>query len=124
MARGANEFEALFPGLLDDMVAARVPKLDNRPDCIYSGATGHVLGTARTLRRDPARRAGRPGHAGRFPAGITSVRDGVAGCSPTYGRCMTMSSIQAGRLRRVLASGTTELAAELNRATAGRPTRC
>lgn len=27
MARGANEFEALFPGLLDDMVAAGVPKL-------------------------------------------------------------------------------------------------
>ncbi|MCV7077861.1 FAD-dependent oxidoreductase [Mycobacterium szulgai] len=50
MARGANEFEALFPGLLDDMVAAGVPMLENRPDCIYLGAAGHVLGTGHTLR--------------------------------------------------------------------------
>ena len=32
MARGAQEFDALFPGLLDDMVAAGVPILENRPD--------------------------------------------------------------------------------------------
>ncbi|MEB4211611.1 oxidoreductase [Mycobacterium sp. 94-17] len=50
MARGANEFESLFPGLLDDMVAAGVPKLQNRPDCIHLGAAGHVLGTGHTLR--------------------------------------------------------------------------
>jgi 2-polyprenyl-6-methoxyphenol hydroxylase-like FAD-dependent oxidoreductase len=50
MARGAVEFEALFPGLLDDMVAAGVPKLENRPDCIYFGAAGHLLGTGQTLR--------------------------------------------------------------------------
>jgi 2-polyprenyl-6-methoxyphenol hydroxylase-like FAD-dependent oxidoreductase len=50
MARGAVEFDALFPGLLDDMVAAGVPKLQNRPDCIYFGAAGHLLGTGRTLR--------------------------------------------------------------------------
>src|SRR6202012_6013995 len=50
MARGAIEFEALFPGLLDDMVAAGVPMLENRPDCIHLGAAGHVLGTGRTLR--------------------------------------------------------------------------
>ncbi len=50
MARGAAEFESLFPGLLKDMVAAGVPMLDNRPDCIYLGAAGHVLGTAHTLR--------------------------------------------------------------------------
>jgi 2-polyprenyl-6-methoxyphenol hydroxylase-like FAD-dependent oxidoreductase len=50
MARGAAEFDALFPGLLDDMVAAGVPKLDNRPDCIYFGAAGHLLGTGQTLR--------------------------------------------------------------------------
>jgi 2-polyprenyl-6-methoxyphenol hydroxylase-like FAD-dependent oxidoreductase len=50
MARGAAEFEALFPGLLDDMVAAGVPILENRPDCIYFGAAGHVLGTGQTLR--------------------------------------------------------------------------
>ncbi|RAU94681.1 oxidoreductase [Mycobacterium colombiense] len=50
MARGAMEFEDLFPGLLDDMVAAGVPKLENRPDCIHLGAAGHVLGTGHTLR--------------------------------------------------------------------------
>src|SRR5580693_10171761 len=30
MARGAMEFDGLFPGLLDDMVAAGVPILENR----------------------------------------------------------------------------------------------
>jgi 2-polyprenyl-6-methoxyphenol hydroxylase-like FAD-dependent oxidoreductase len=50
MARGAMEFEDLFPGLLDDMVAAGVPMLENRPDCIHLGAAGHVLGTGHTLR--------------------------------------------------------------------------
>ncbi len=50
MARGAIEFDSLFPGLLKDMVAAGVPMLENRPDCIYLGAAGHVLGTGRTLR--------------------------------------------------------------------------
>lgn len=52
MARGAAEFEGLFPGLLDDMVAAGVPKLENRPDCIHFGAAGHVLGTKTTLKRE------------------------------------------------------------------------
>ncbi|AKK26629.1 NAD(P)/FAD-dependent oxidoreductase [Mycobacterium sp. EPa45] len=52
MARGANEFETLFPGLLDDMVAAGVAKLENRPDCIHFGAAGHVLGTGHTLQRE------------------------------------------------------------------------
>ncbi|OPX10089.1 NAD(P)/FAD-dependent oxidoreductase [Mycobacterium sp. AT1] len=52
MARGAAEFEELFPGLLDDMVAAGVPKLANRPDCIHFGAAGHVLGTTTTLKRE------------------------------------------------------------------------
>ncbi|GAC1637939.1 MAG: hypothetical protein NVS4B6_07610 [Mycobacterium sp.] len=50
MARGAQEYDTHFPGLLDDMVAAGVPILENRPDCIYFGAAGHVLGTATTLR--------------------------------------------------------------------------
>jgi 2-polyprenyl-6-methoxyphenol hydroxylase-like FAD-dependent oxidoreductase len=50
MARGAAEFDGLFPGLLDDMVAAGVPVLENRPDCIHFGAAGHVLGTHATLR--------------------------------------------------------------------------
>jgi 2-polyprenyl-6-methoxyphenol hydroxylase-like FAD-dependent oxidoreductase len=52
MARGAYEFESLFPGLLTDMVAAGVPILENRPDCIHLGAAGHVLGTGRTLREE------------------------------------------------------------------------
>ena len=47
---GAIEFENLFPGLLKDMVAAGVPILENRPDCIHLGAAGHVLGTGHTLR--------------------------------------------------------------------------
>ena len=50
MARGAAEFESHFPGLLDDMVAAGVPILENRPDCIHFGAAGHVLGTTHQLR--------------------------------------------------------------------------
>jgi 2-polyprenyl-6-methoxyphenol hydroxylase-like FAD-dependent oxidoreductase len=50
MARGAAEFDNLFPGLLTDMVAAGVPMLENRPDCIHLGAAGHVLGTGHTLR--------------------------------------------------------------------------
>jgi 2-polyprenyl-6-methoxyphenol hydroxylase-like FAD-dependent oxidoreductase len=50
MARGAAEFDGLFPGLLDDMVADGVPILQNRPDCIHFGAAGHVLGTGHTLR--------------------------------------------------------------------------
>jgi 2-polyprenyl-6-methoxyphenol hydroxylase-like FAD-dependent oxidoreductase len=49
MARGAQEFETHFPGLLDDMVAAGVPILENRPDCIHFGAAGHVLGTHHRL---------------------------------------------------------------------------
>ncbi|KUI31154.1 oxidoreductase [Mycobacterium sp. IS-1496] len=50
MARGAQEFESLYPGLLDGMVAEGVPILENRPDCIHFGAAGHVLGTRHTLR--------------------------------------------------------------------------
>ncbi|MCT7660929.1 FAD-dependent oxidoreductase [Mycobacterium deserti] len=49
MARGAQEFESHFPGLLDGMVADGVPILENRPDCIHFGAAGHVLGTQHTL---------------------------------------------------------------------------
>ena len=49
MARGALEFDELFPGLLDSMVAAGVPILENRPECIHFGAAGHVLGTGHTL---------------------------------------------------------------------------
>jgi 2-polyprenyl-6-methoxyphenol hydroxylase-like FAD-dependent oxidoreductase len=44
MARGADEFGALFPGLLADMVAAGVPILKDRPETLHFGAAGHVLG--------------------------------------------------------------------------------
>ncbi len=50
MARGAQEFNTLFPGILDDMVAAGVPMLENRPDGIHFGAAGHVLGINHRLR--------------------------------------------------------------------------
>jgi flavin-dependent dehydrogenase len=52
MARGAQEFEKHFPGLLDDMVADGVPMLENRPDCIHFGAAGHVLGTHHRLQNE------------------------------------------------------------------------
>lgn len=52
MARGAEEFESHFPGLLDDMVADGVPILENRPDGIHFGAAGHVLGTAHRLQTE------------------------------------------------------------------------
>ncbi|MBV8927700.1 MAG: oxidoreductase [Mycobacteriaceae bacterium] len=44
MARGAEEFGALYPGLLDDMVAAGVPILKDQPGSLHFGAAGHVLG--------------------------------------------------------------------------------
>lgn len=49
MARGADELEALFPGLLGDMVAANVPVVENRPRSIHFEAGGHLLGTGQTL---------------------------------------------------------------------------
>ena len=96
MARGAAEFEGLFPGVLDDMVSAGVPILENRPDCISFGAAGHLLGTqaiaARRVHRlraestasrmadqapgagNPERRAGAPGHR------RTAIRSGRGTC--------------------------------------------
>ncbi len=52
MARGAEEFESHFPGLLETMVGDGVPILENRPDCIHFGAAGHVLGTAHRLQSE------------------------------------------------------------------------
>ncbi len=52
MARGAQEYETHFPGLLEAMVADGVPILENRPDCIHFGAAGHVLGTAHRLQNE------------------------------------------------------------------------
>lgn len=52
MARGAAELEALFPGLLAELVEAGVPKLANRGDLIYFNAAGYPLGTGEWLRRE------------------------------------------------------------------------
>jgi 2-polyprenyl-6-methoxyphenol hydroxylase-like FAD-dependent oxidoreductase len=49
MARGAEELESVFPGLLEDMVAAGVPVVRNRPESIHFSAAGHVLGTGKHL---------------------------------------------------------------------------
>lgn len=48
MARGAEELEGLFPGLLDDMVATGMPVLRNLPGEIHFTASGHVLDTGRS----------------------------------------------------------------------------
>ncbi|MBV9350604.1 MAG: oxidoreductase, partial [Mycobacterium sp.] len=53
----------------------------------------------------------------RFPAGIVPLGDAVASFDPTYGQGMTMTSLQAGHLRRALADGS-DPARELNSATA------
>src|SRR5882757_278056 len=81
MARGAAEFEALFPGLLDDMVAAGVPVLENRPDCIHFGAAGHVLGTQATLRDEFTVEVGigYATHQIRIPDGLIEEKVIVAG---------------------------------------------
>jgi 2-polyprenyl-6-methoxyphenol hydroxylase-like FAD-dependent oxidoreductase len=54
----------------------------------------------------------------RFPAGIIPFGDAVVSFNPTYGQGMTMTSLQAGHLRRVLATPGADLARELARATA------
>jgi 2-polyprenyl-6-methoxyphenol hydroxylase-like FAD-dependent oxidoreductase len=50
MARGAAEFGTLFPGILEDMVAAGVPILKDEPSSLHFGAAGHVLGIPNQLR--------------------------------------------------------------------------
>ena len=47
----------------------------------------------------------------RFPAGILPFGDAVASFNPTFGQGMTMTSLQAGHLRRALESPGTDLAA-------------
>jgi hypothetical protein len=54
----------------------------------------------------------------RFPAGILPFGDAVASFNPTFGQGMTMTSLQAGHLRRALESPGGDLAAEFNAATA------
>ena len=52
----------------------------------------------------------------RFPAGILPFGDAVASFNPTYGQGMTMTSLQAGHLRRALESPGNDLAREFNAA--------
>ena len=52
-----------------------------------------------------------------FPAGIVPFGDAVASFNPTFGQGMTMTSLQAGHLRRALQTGG-DLERQLNRATA------
>jgi hypothetical protein len=66
----------------------------------------------------PASRWRRYDKLDRFPAGIIPFGDAVASFNPTFGQGMTMASLQGGHLRRALQSPESELAAELNRATA------
>ena len=54
----------------------------------------------------------------RFPAGIVPFGDAVVSFNPTFGQGMTMTSLQAGHLRRALESPDADLATELNLATA------
>ena len=54
----------------------------------------------------------------RFPAGILPFGDAVASFNPTFGQGMTMTSLQAGHLRRALESPGADLAREFNAATA------
>lgn len=45
MGRGAQELEALFPGLLNDMASSGVPVVRNRHESIHFSAAGHILQT-------------------------------------------------------------------------------
>jgi 2-polyprenyl-6-methoxyphenol hydroxylase-like FAD-dependent oxidoreductase len=54
----------------------------------------------------------------RFPAGILPFGDAVASFNPTFGQGMTMTSLQAGHLRRALETPDTDLAHAFNAATA------
>ena len=54
----------------------------------------------------------------RFPSGILPFGDAVASYNPTFGQGMTMTSLQAGHLRRALESPGADLAREFSTATA------
>lgn len=49
MARGAEELEKVFPGLLSAMTDEGVPVVQNQPESIHFTAGGHVLGTGQVL---------------------------------------------------------------------------
>jgi 2-polyprenyl-6-methoxyphenol hydroxylase-like FAD-dependent oxidoreductase len=54
----------------------------------------------------------------RYPAGIVPFGDAVVSFNPTYGQGMTMTSLQAGHLRRALESPLEDIARQLSGATA------
>jgi hypothetical protein len=54
----------------------------------------------------------------RHPAGIVPFGDAVVSFNPTFGQGMTMTSLQAGHLRRALAAPEGDLWTDLTRATA------
>jgi hypothetical protein len=66
----------------------------------------------------PASRWRRYHRLKRFPVGIVPLGDAVASFNPTFGQGMTMTSLQAGHLRRALRLPDDQVAAALNRATA------
>lgn len=66
----------------------------------------------------PASRWRRYDKLDRLPPGIIAFGDAVASFNPTFGQGMTMTSLQAGHLRRALRFPDEQLAAALNRATA------
>ena len=94
---------------------------ESPPRCEQAEPVGEVA-----FHRYPVSRWRRYHELDRFPAGILPLGDAVASFDPTYGQGMTMTSLQAGHLRRALADGADEdIAREVNRATVeDRRTRC
>ena len=102
-----------FPEMLA-LAKKLLPERISRPRCEQAEPVGEVA-----FHRYPTSRWRRYHELDRFPAGIVPLGDAVASFDPTYGQGMTMTSMQAGHLRRALAGGAGEdLAREVNRATA------
>src|SRR5690606_1168221 len=68
---------------------------------------GEPLGEV-ALHKYPTSRWRRYDKLDRFPAGILPFGDAVASFNPTFGQGMTMTSLQAGHLRRALRSSEPE----------------
>src|SRR5271168_3965447 len=100
-----------FPGMValaDELLPAR-----------FTAALAHAepLGDP-AFHAFPASRWRRYDRLDRFPGGIVPFGDAVASFNPTFGQGMTMTSLQAGNLRRALHWTNGDLAGEVNRATA------
>jgi hypothetical protein len=78
---------------------------------------GETIGEV-ALHKYPTSRWRRYDKLDRFPAGIIPFGDAVASFNPTYGQGMTMTSFQAGHLRRALEAPGADLWREFHRATA------